>query len=55
MENGSWAPTAGKVMRTMLDAMKNISVCEHTVTIKTTMKEQTIRDMEKMAADLLAK
>lgn len=55
MENGSWAPTAGKVMRTMLDSMKNISVCGQTVTIKTTVNEQAVREMENLAADLLMK
>lgn len=55
VENGSWAPTAGRVMRAALDAMKNISVCEQSVTIKTTMNEQTVRDMEKLAAALLEK
>lgn len=54
LENGSWAPSAGKVMRAMIESMKNISLCEHTVTIKTTMKEQNIAEMEALADELLS-
>ena len=55
VENGSWAPSAGKVMRGIIDSMKNISVCEHAVTIKSTMNEQTIDSMEQLAEELLTK
>ena len=55
VENGSWAPSAGKVMRTMLEGMKNISICDNAVTMKTTMKENTINEMEQLAEELLAK
>lgn len=34
VENGSWAPTAGRVMRSMLEEMKNIDIVEPVVTIK---------------------
>ena len=39
VENGSWAPTAGRVMRAMLDEMKDIEVVEPVVTIRSRMKE----------------
>lgn len=39
VENGSWAAQAGKVMRAMLEEMKNIEVCEETLTIKSTLHE----------------
>lgn len=55
VENGSWAPSAGKVMRTMLEGMKNISICDNAVTMKTTMKENTVNEMEQLAEELLAK
>lgn len=50
IENGSWAPTAARVMREMLSQMKNIDVVEPHVTIRSRMKE-TDRD----AISLLAK
>ncbi|MCI8300439.1 MAG: FprA family A-type flavoprotein [Lachnospiraceae bacterium] len=55
MENGSWAPTAAKAMRTMLEQMKDITICDKTVTIKSAVKESTVADMEALAEELLAK
>lgn len=55
MENGSWAPIAAKNMRTLLEEMKDITVCDKVVTIKSAMKEDTIADMEALADELIAK
>lgn len=55
MENGSWAPTAGKQMKAVLEAMKNITVCSEMVSIKSTMNDATVKDMERLAEELLAK
>lgn len=52
MENGSWAPMAGKKMREYLEAMKDITICEPVVTIKSTMKEDTLKVMEEIAEKL---
>ncbi|GAA6491021.1 FprA family A-type flavoprotein [Candidatus Bariatricus faecipullorum] len=54
IENGSWAPSAGRVMKGMLEGMKNITLCENSVTIKSTMKEDTVKAMETLAEELLA-
>jgi len=43
VENGSWAPSAGRVMRDMLGVMKNVTVIDPVVTIRSRMK---IQDME---------
>ena len=40
IENGSWAPLANKVMKEMLTPMKNITICENTVTIHSTYKDE---------------
>ena len=40
IENGSWAPLANKVMKEMLTPMKNVTICENTVTIKSTYKDE---------------
>ncbi len=55
MENGSWAPIAAKNMRALLEQMKDITVCDKVVTIKSAMKEDTIADMEALADELIAK
>ena len=39
VENGSWAPSAGRTMRAALEGMKNITICENSVTIRSSMKE----------------
>lgn len=55
MENGSWAPIAAKAMKAILEQMKDITVCDKVVTIKSAMKEDTIADMEALADELIAK
>ncbi len=55
MENGSWAPVAAKNMKAALEQMKDITVCDKVVTIKSSMKESTIADMEALADELIAK
>ena len=54
VENGSWAPTAGRVMRAMLEGMKNVTVVEPMVTIRSRMKESDLPAMEHLAVALLA-
>lgn len=55
MENGSWAPMAGKQMRAVFEGMKEITICDQVVTIKSTMKDSTIADMEKLVDEILSK
>ncbi len=55
MENGSWAPMAAKTMKGVLEQMKEITICDKIVSIKSTMKEATIPEMEALAEELLAK
>ena len=54
VENGSWAPTAGRVMRAMLEGMKNIAITDTMVTIRSRMKENDLPVMEQLATELLA-
>ena len=53
VENGSWAPTAGRVMRAMLEGMKNVTVVEPMVTIRSRMKESDLPAMQQLATALL--
>lgn len=55
MENGSWAPVAGKQMKAAFETMKNLTLCDEMVTIKSTMNETTLESMDKLAAEILAK
>lgn len=49
IENGSWAPTAAKTMSSILDTMKNITIVEPVVTIKSALKENDIPALEELA------
>ncbi|MFI3317867.1 MAG: FprA family A-type flavoprotein [Rikenellaceae bacterium] len=53
IENGTWAPSAGKVMRAMLEGMKGIEICERSVLIKSTCKAENRTQMEDMAEAIL--
>lgn len=48
LENGSWAPSAGKVMKEIVSSYKNVEIVEPMVTIVSTMKESDFEAMEKL-------
>lgn len=54
VENGSWAPMSGKLMKAYLEGMKNITLVEPTVTIKSTMSEKNLEELNALADALLA-
>lgn len=54
LENGTWAPSAARTMRSILEEMKNLTVCEPVVTIRSTMKEADKEAMKELAEALLA-
>lgn len=53
LENGSWAPTAARTMKAMLETMKNIDIVEPTVTIKSSLKESDLPALEALAEAML--
>ena len=55
MENGTWAPMAAKLMRAELEGMKNITVCENVVTIRSAANDAAKAQMDALAEELLAK
>lgn len=55
IENGSWGPMAAKAMKGILEEMKDLTICEKTVTIKSVMKQENVAQMEELAEELLAK
>jgi flavorubredoxin len=52
VENGSWAPTAGKWMKGAFEAMKNIQICDTLVTIKSVAKDADIEAMRTLAKEI---
>jgi flavorubredoxin len=53
IENGTWAPNAGKCMKDILSQMKNIEIVEPMVTIKSTLKEENLLELESLADSIL--
>ncbi len=54
IENGSWAPSAAKVMIPMLESMKNITILEPVVTIRSSYKPSDGAALEALADALLS-
>ena len=52
MENGSWAPSAGKVMKSYLEGMKDITLCQTMVSIRSTMKADTLETMKVLVEEI---
>ena len=54
VENGSWAPTAGRVMRAMIEQLKDCEIVEPMVTIRSRTKEADLPQLELLAQAMLA-
>ena len=53
IENGSWAPSAARCMKNMLEKMKEIEIVEPIVTIRSTMKENDVPKLQELAKKLV--
>lgn len=53
IENGSWAPTAGKLIRETLESMKDTSIIEESVLITSSMKQEDAPHMETLADSIM--
>ena len=49
LENGSWAPSAARTMKAILETMKNLEIVEPVVTIRSTLKESDLPELDKLA------
>lgn len=54
VENGSWAPSAAKTMRPMLEGMKQVEIVEPVVTLRGKMKDEDLAQLEALADAILA-
>ena len=52
VENGSWAPLAAKVMKTMLANSKKIAFCDTTVTIRSSLTAENVQQLDALADEL---
>jgi len=53
IENGTWAPSAAKCMKEILEEMKDITICEPVVTVKSRLKEETREELLKLVENIL--
>ena len=53
IENGSWAPTATKVMKSMLEKCKNINYVDCEITIKSSVTDQNVKQIDDLAGMLV--
>ena len=53
MENGTWAPMAAKLMQAELDGMKNMTVCENVVTIRSAVNAASEAQMDALADEIV--
>ena len=54
LENGSWGPTAAKTMKSLVEPMKNITIIDPVVTIKSSLKDEDIPKLEELAMAVVA-
>lgn len=54
IENGTWAPMSGKLMKAYLESMKNIKICENIVTLRSSMNESTNESLVRLANEILS-
>jgi len=52
IENGSWAPSSGKLMKEIFDSMKNINVLDNIITIKSALKSNQRTSLEQLAEEI---
>ena len=53
IENGTWAPMAGKKMKEYFEGMKNITLCDTVVTVKSTLNEASAEQLKALADELV--
>ena len=54
IQNGSWAPQSGKKMREILESMQNMTVLPETVTVRSTVKEESLTEIDALCGALIA-
>ena len=54
IENGTWAPTAGGLMRKLLSGLRGINILEDSLTVRSSLKEDQLEALDRMAAAIAA-
>ncbi len=54
IENGSWAPASGSLMKQVLSRCKNMNILENTITVNSSLKKSQLVSVEKLASEIAA-
>ena len=54
LENGTWAPASGRHMKAILEGMKNMTVLENTVALKSSLAENQLDALQALADEIAA-
>lgn len=54
IENGTWAPTSGGLMRKLLSGLRGIDILEDSLTVRSSLKEDQLEALDRMAAAIAA-
>ena len=54
IENGTWSPNAGKLIKNIFSSMKNIRICENMVTIKSSANQDTYTQLDKLKFEIIS-
>lgn len=54
IENGTWAPTAGGLMRKLLSGLRGIDILEDSLTVRSSLKDDQLEALDRMAAAIAA-
>ena len=52
IENGSWAPMAGKIIKKMFENSKDIQFADNIVTIHSAVKDENVEQIKKLAGEM---
>ena len=52
IQNGTWAASAGKQMKEILSGMKNVEILENEITLKSSLREEQLGELQAMADQL---
>ena len=53
VENGSWAPTSGGLMRELLGRLKNVTILESTLTLKSALKDSQMAELDELVSAIV--
>jgi len=54
IQNGSWAPTCGSAMKTILEGLKGTEIIDESICIKSALKEEQLSELDNLADKMVS-